>query len=74
MTTSGLFSPTEVLRRLGAGTWVEATPEVMNATGGTITEVGGYKIHTFTSSDTFTVNTAPSGQTIDILVVSGGGG
>jgi hypothetical protein len=43
----------------------------VNATGGTITEVSGYKIHTFTTSDTFTVI---SGGEIEYLVVAGGGG
>ena len=43
------------------------------ATGGTITTSGGYKIHTFTTSGTFTL-TSPSGATIYYLVVGGGGG
>ena len=30
MTTSGLFSPTEVLRRVGASDWVEATPTTLS--------------------------------------------
>ena len=41
------------------------------ATGGTITEVGGYRIHTFTGNGTFTVTT---GGNIDVLIVAGGGG
>ena len=41
------------------------------ASGGTITEVGGYRIHTFTSSGTFTVN---RGGNVECLVVAGGGG
>ena len=52
------------------------------ATGGTITTVGDYKIHTFTSPGTFTVTQAgnaptnPVGgpATVDYLVVAGGGG
>ena len=43
------------------------------ATGGTVTTSGNYKIHTFTSSGTFTVTSAPSGKYIDFLVVGGGG-
>ena len=39
-------------------------------TGGTITTAGGYRIHTFTSSGTFTVN---SGGVMDYLIVAGGG-
>lgn len=43
------------------------------ATGGTITESGDYKIHTFTSSGTFTVTrTSPTSNTIDYLVIGGG--
>ncbi|MBP9758802.1 prepilin-type N-terminal cleavage/methylation domain-containing protein [Candidatus Dojkabacteria bacterium] len=45
--------------------------EVTGATGGTITDVGGYRIHTFTSSGTFTpINSG----ILDLLVVAGGGG
>jgi hypothetical protein len=43
----------------------------VNATGGAVTNVNGYTIHTFTSSDTFTVNL---GGEIEYLVVAGGGG
>ena len=45
----------------------------ISATGGTspATNVGGYKIHTFTSSGTFTVI---SGGEVEYLVVAGGGG
>jgi len=50
------------------------SPPAIVATGGTITTVGGYKIHTFTSSGTFNVTSAPTGSTVDILLVGGGGG
>ena len=43
----------------------------ISGTGGTVTQVGGYKIHTFTSSGTFTLN---SGGDVEYLVVAGGGG
>ncbi|MFA5780361.1 MAG: glycine-rich domain-containing protein [Elusimicrobiota bacterium] len=43
----------------------------VSATGGTITEVGGYRIHTFTSDGTFTINVATN---VEVLVVAGGGG
>jgi hypothetical protein len=46
----------------------------ISATGGTVTTSGGYKIHTFTSSGTFSVSSVPSGATIRYLVVAGGGG
>lgn len=41
------------------------------ASGGTVTNVGGYRIHTFTASGTFTVT---SGDNVEALVVAGGGG
>jgi hypothetical protein len=41
------------------------------AVGGTVTTVGDYKIHTFTSSSTFNVTSA---GLVDVLVVGGGGG
>jgi hypothetical protein len=53
-----------------------ASFEGMCATGGTITEDGSYKIHTFTGPGTFTVNTLspdPEGNDVDYLVVAGGG-
>src|SRR6056300_234889 len=49
----------------------------VTATGGSITTCGDYKIHTFTSSGTFTVTCAgnPLGSTtVDYMVVAGGGG
>jgi len=46
---------------------------LITATGGTVTHVGNQEIHTFTSSGTFTVTNAPSGSTVEILVVGGGG-
>ena len=52
------------------------TAQYIVATGGTITECGNFKIHTFTGPGTFTVcsvgNSAGS-NTIDYLVVGGGG-
>jgi hypothetical protein len=49
----------------------------IEATGGTITCCGDYKIHTFTGPGTFTVSSAgnPLGSTtVDYMVVAGGGG
>jgi hypothetical protein len=43
----------------------------VTATGGTVTSAGGYTIHTFTASGTFTV-TAPGN--VEALVIGGGGG
>ena len=49
-------------------------PDILpfSATGGTITTVGNYKVHTFTSSSTFTPN--GSASNIDIMIVAGGAG
>jgi len=51
----------------------------LTATGGTITECGDCKIHTFTSPGTFTVTNAASGScapnnVVSYIVVAGGGG
>ena len=43
------------------------------ATGGTITTSGDWKIHTFTSSGTFTVTKVGETDTIEYLIVGGGG-
>jgi len=53
----------------------ESGSSFITATGGTITECGDYKIHTFTGPGTFCVSaisTAPADNTIDYLVVAGG--
>lgn len=48
-------------------------PVGITATGGTVTTDGDYKIHTFTSSGTFTVSDAGNqGGTCECLVTSGG--
>ena len=45
------------------------------ATGGTIYDITGYKVHIFNSSGTFATTASwPSGRTIEYLVVAGGGG
>lgn len=46
----------------------------MVATGGTITTDGDYKVHTFTSSGTFTVTQLGDIGTVEYLVIGGGGG
>jgi hypothetical protein len=51
--------------------WFATDTTGVAASGGTETTVGGYKIHTFTSSGTFTVT---SGGAIEYLVIAGGGG
>lgn len=57
--------------------WYGATSAAaIVATGGTITDSGGYRYHTFTSSGTFTVSSIASGSfsnTLEFLVVGGGG-
>ena len=57
----GCFRPTA-----GLGTFIAAS-------GGTETTSGNYKYHTFTSSGTLTVTAAPSGRTVDFIVVGAGG-
>ena len=43
----------------------------VSATGGTVTSLNGYNIHTFTTSGTFTVT---GGGNVEVLVIAGGGG
>jgi hypothetical protein len=54
----------------GSSNRVNDTPAPL-ATGGIITNVGGYTIHTFTGSGTFTPTVS---MNVDYLVVGGGGG
>jgi len=53
-------------------------PSYISASGGTETTSGDYKIHTFTSSGTFTVssvgNSAGGGDGVSYAVIAGGGG
>jgi hypothetical protein len=61
----------------GFGFGGETGPEFIIATGGTVTNCGDYKIHTFTSDGTFSVTNKgkPTGSnSVDYLVVAGGGG
>ena len=44
------------------------------ATGGTITTVGDFKIHTFTTSDTLTVTKVSNTYDTTVLIIAGGGG
>lgn len=63
----------------GAITLSNASSVVMGAatttaaTGGTITDVGGRRYHTFTSSGTFTIS-ATGGAVFEIMAIGGGGG
>ena len=55
----------------------DLSPPYVAATGGTITTSGDFKIHTFTSSGTFTVTAsgqASGSNTVDYLVIGGGAG
>lgn len=49
-----------------------ANPGPWEATGGTVTIAGGYKIHTFTSNGTFRI-TGGGSKVLDYVVVGGGG-
>jgi len=59
-----------VMKTYSGTTWDQMSNK-FSATGGTVTTVGGYRIHTFTSSGTFT---AGDSGAVDVLVVAGGGG
>jgi hypothetical protein len=54
-----------------SGTAWDQMSNKFSASGGTITTYGNYKVHTFTSSGTFTVDSAGA---VDILIVAAGGG
>ena len=48
----------------------------LDASGGTVTEDGSYKVHTFSTGGTFTVNqlaTDPANDVMQYLLVAGGG-
>jgi hypothetical protein len=58
-----------VLEFYSGTTWIRLGG--FSATGGTVTDAGGYRIHTFTSDGTFAVSGAGG---VEVLVVAGGGG
>ena len=49
----------------------DVPPAGFSATGGSTTDLGGYRIHTFTGSGTFSVTGSTN---VEVLVVGGGGG
>ena len=52
-------------------------PPFVDATGGTITEDGNFKVHTFTGPGTFEVtriSSTPSNNFVDYMIIAGGGG
>src|ERR1035437_441391 len=68
------FAAGYLLLLLCAGGLLDSRPAAAtDATGGnsTIIDGSGYRIHTFTSSGTLTVNTMGN---VQVLVVAGGGG
>ena len=48
--------------------------DYIEATGGTVTTDGDYKVHTFNSSGTFQVTATPADATVQLLQIAGGGG
>ena len=49
----------------------DASLNTVTATGGSVTTIGGYKVHTFTSSGTFVISEGEGN--IEYLVIAGGG-
>ena len=48
---------------------------LIEATGGTITKDGDYKVHSFTADGTFTPTSVPATESyVEYLVIAGGGG
>jgi len=54
---------------------VTGAPSFIVATGGTITNCGNFRIHTFTGDGNFCISTAPTpgNNNVDYLIVGGGG-
>jgi hypothetical protein len=54
---------------------VSGVPSFITATGGTVTTSGDYKIHTFNSTSSFAITTAPTpaNNKVSYVVVAGGG-
>ena len=59
----------------GFGSFPNRGPKFYEATGGTVTTDGNYKVHSFTSSGTFSVSVVPvdpSSAELDYLIIAGG--
>ncbi|NTW32056.1 MAG: hypothetical protein HGB12_05450 [Bacteroidetes bacterium] len=78
--TPGTYTVTNTIAASGGCGIVTATSGItinsagIAATGGTITNVDGRRIHTFTASGTFTITSNPCYSTLQVLVIGGGGG
>ena len=57
---------------LGFGANASGGSPSISATGGTITEAGGFRIHTFNSSGTFSVSSVDTGATLEYVIIAGG--
>lgn len=68
------FSVSEIYSMVKIRKIVETTQGIAAASGGIITTVGDYRIHTFTSSGTFDVSYASQASAQLLLVAGGGGG
>lgn len=78
------FMDLQVRRASATGTILESggnvytfMPAFIQATGGAVTDSGGYRIHTFTTSNSFVMTAAGSPSiynSIEYLIVAGGGG
>ncbi len=52
-----------------------ASAQFMSASGGSYTnDVGGWRIHTYTNTGTYSFNVGATGGVVQVLVVAGGGG
>ena len=72
---SGVWSMQSQYQLQSEGTWAGVVPNFICASGGTITESGDYRIHTFTASGNLVVCTAPTpgNNVVSYMIVAGGG-
>lgn len=74
-TTSFTIRATDIFGHFSDRTFTVAIfSGYIQATGGTVSTAGGFKTHTFSTSDNFYVAASPPGAQISVLVVAGGGG
>lgn len=66
---TGIWNPRDQFQN--ASTW--PLPPYIVATGGTITDVGSYRYHAFTTSGTFAISVINTSTPIEYLIVGGGG-
>ncbi len=74
-TAQGMWTLSQAAGYIKQGLWpTQGNFAPIVATGGTVVDFGGYRIHRFTTSGNFVITSAPAGATFELFIIAGGGG